>query len=231
MLLRTPLPLVESLNLSYTRSTTASSQRSDEGLSQTTSKNIKLNEGSEIVVPRSINYLENFTCLTNLKSLILCNVELSQDKSLELLSKFSNLESLDLSFNQLKTIPRVISALPMLKNLDLSVNLMDNFEDFVFLSDCARAINLETLDLRFNPICIRKQYKQFLINRLVTLKFLNGEEVTERLSVRQKIREKDHSISFLTIYLFKSTLTPTHTANKVSLCKITPLVNRIFLGP
>lgn len=173
MLLRTPLPLVESLNLSYTRSPSGSNKGEDNAQSKS--------KQADESLPRSITYLENFTCLINLKTLILCNVELSQEKSLLVLSKFPLLETLDLSFNQLKTIPRVISSLSNLKSLDLSVNLLDNFEDFLFLIDCARQICLGSLDLRFNPICIRKQYKQFLINRLTSLEHLNDEDVTERV--------------------------------------------------
>ncbi|RKO93872.1 hypothetical protein BDK51DRAFT_18137 [Blyttiomyces helicus] len=111
--------------------------------------------------------LEEFTALTSLRSISVSHCGIDHVPTLR---HFPKLERLDISFNRIEVLDKVISA-PDLMWLDASGNRIVDLEIF------ENATSLVGLDLRFNPVCERKGYKKLAIRHIRRLKNLDGLDV------------------------------------------------------
>ncbi|KAJ3285947.1 Leucine-rich repeat-containing protein 9 [Borealophlyctis nickersoniae] len=115
------------------------------------------------------------------------------------LTAFSHLEQLDVSFNNIRSIPDNFATVgETLKHLDLVKNeiadlpnaaLDENFiilyESLTILAFFTALSKLRFLDLRFNPISKRKGFRKLAMKHLRSLSLLNGLPIddAERISI------------------------------------------------
>ncbi|KAJ3196285.1 Leucine-rich repeat-containing protein 9 [Irineochytrium annulatum] len=116
--------------------------------------------------------LEPFHQFTNLRHLTLSHCKLTEIPSIRHLPR---IENLDLSFNAITVITSGLATASLtLRNFDLASNLITFMDSVRHVLEALKA--LQSLDLRFNPICSRKGYRQYVISSTAskTFKTLDG---------------------------------------------------------
>merc|ERR1712106_245806 len=98
--------------------------------------------------------------------------------SLRVLSKihFTNLQSIDLSFNELTKINACLTKYPNIRSLYLHGNAIDNFAEIKKLKNMP---NLRRLTLHGNPLDHIPQYRACIISQLPQLKSFDFSGVTK----------------------------------------------------
>lgn len=110
---------------------------------------------------------------TSLRFLTLTNSNLVNLPNIE---APNHLEYLDVSFNQIKTISTINVGFPLLKTLILNNN---SISDISGLSSLSSLLYLVELDLRFNDITEKKDYRKLLVNKIRSLKKLDEKVVSD----------------------------------------------------
>ena len=93
------------------------------------------------------------------------------------LDKIYLIQKLNLSKNNISFIHKDITFLPNLKILDLSFNLISDFNNIQELKNIQKLISL---NLRGNKICLINGYRQFMIELCPILSQLDTAEITEK---------------------------------------------------
>ncbi|KAI8921751.1 hypothetical protein BC831DRAFT_475811 [Entophlyctis helioformis] len=120
----------------------------------------------------SVHKPETYANRTLLRSLTVSHAGL---ESMPTIPKLALLERLDLSFNSISSMSQGLEGLPHLRYLDLAGNRL---ADLASLRHIFKAVpNLVVLDLRFNPICRRKGYRQYCLSHAPTLQILDAVQV------------------------------------------------------
>ena len=131
----------------------------------------------------SISNLESFN-FSNLRELCLSNCSLKQYPTLK---TSPNLLILDLSYNGIHELGDGPKATLNLKQLDLTGNFLVTQENLKGLWEFLR--DLHVLDLRFNPITMRKGYRSMILLNFLLLTILDCQEVKslERVILRKRL--------------------------------------------
>ncbi|KAL9656859.1 hypothetical protein ABK040_004393 [Willaertia magna] len=115
--------------------------------------------------------IENFDCFTKLKRLYASHNEIQK----VIFSNFhSHLVEIDLSHNLITSIPECFNNLISLEKLNLSYNMISNYDSILKLKNC---IKLKDLNLSFNQIDMNKENLEKVLfefkNSLKKLKSIN----------------------------------------------------------
>lgn len=143
---------ITSLNLSFSRPSTA--------------------DGSFKVEAKQ--FLSEFTQFSFITQILLVDLELFEESSLDPLHHFACLELLDVSFNHFRELPNVTKKCVKLKTLRICANIIDSLEKFDSMSSVIE------LDVRLNPLCKIRYYREWLGQKCPSLRILNGAEVVVR---------------------------------------------------
>lgn len=95
-------------------------------------------------------------------------------KSIPDLKSCTSLETLDLSFNNIREIT-CYHCLPRLKNLIILKNAINSISS---QSSCDMP-NLVSLDFRYNPFCLLNEYRQNILVLFKNLKILDGRNIDD----------------------------------------------------
>jgi Leucine-rich repeat (LRR) protein len=112
--------------------------------------------------------------LVGIKKLVLTHCSL-KDFPVEIF--LSNLENVDLSFNNIQEIKSELRFAPRIKELNLSCNIIRRLDSisgiFTYLK------HLKSLNLELNDICKQLGYRQYLIKSIANLSSLDGITIEE----------------------------------------------------
>eukprot|EP00825_Cyclidium_porcatum_P037047 TRINITY_DN4018_c0_g1_i9.p2 TRINITY_DN4018_c0_g1~~TRINITY_DN4018_c0_g1_i9.p2 ORF type:complete len:293 (-),score=64.16 TRINITY_DN4018_c0_g1_i9:1043-1921(-) len=103
-------------------------------------------------------------------------------------SKYANIETLYLSNNSIQSLEGV----QQFRNL-INLSIMNNdINDMGFLRQLSELHQLQSLNLKGNPVCQFPTYRQLIIKALPNLKLLDDKPVTEEDRINAEIKLKNY---------------------------------------
>lgn len=152
------------------------------------SKEINVSSNSKTLIVNN-NNLDNLNFLNDLLK------HLFQLKNIETVSNYSNLISLDLSFNNLTTVSDNLFVLSNLKILFLHSNKIENITEIQKLTNLSK---LKKLTLENNPLMemYNKFYRSFIIHYLPQIKSLDFHDISKVEKNKSDISFNTHKYKF-----------------------------------
>ncbi|KAJ2896470.1 hypothetical protein GGI21_005045, partial [Coemansia aciculifera] len=100
------------------------------------------------------------------------------------------LKEVRLNDNKIVSIPESIRACTSLRVVDLGNNLMD---DWTAVAPLESLVGLDNLNLKGNPICAEKGYRERVIKMIPSLRVLDGERFDQQFLKRKEKRKLKES--------------------------------------
>lgn len=178
------------------------------------------------IMSKIVKYCQTQKILANeIKHFVFQNNDLSDLCSLDM---FSNLQKLDLSFNNYKVIPQSITSLTTLKHLNLSNNKIEMGENYI-----VPLTNLTYLDLSFNVFEDFNFYCFTTLTNLKTFKLTNNKLKRfnyDYIKPFKSIQEFSINCNYIEAPLFRDVIACLSITSPYFQYTPSKITNNIYLG-
>ncbi|KAJ1667215.1 hypothetical protein GGF44_004366 [Coemansia sp. RSA 1694] len=138
----------------------------------------------------SHNQVDVIPSMPKLRELTKISAAHNRIKMVPDLTVYPVLKEVRLNDNKIASVPENIRSCTSLRVIDLGNNLM---EDWVSIAPLESLVGLDNLNLKGNPICAEKGYRERVVKMIPSLRVLDGERFDQQFLKRKEKRKLKES--------------------------------------